>query len=157
MKHLKKFNEELKPGTYMRAGKSLSDKGHTKRGQELIDYSKSKSPESPTFVFILPDGSQIDTKWNHENSVFETKEGKRIYLDSGRLWTHGSRVPTPPGLAMRPTRPVSLYVGSRKEAINLVNFLKNTGSIKNEDLPSVNDLYNDRSLRDLNKNKKYNI
>jgi hypothetical protein len=42
MKHLKHFNEELKPQTYKNAGKWLKHYGKEKRGNSLIDYGHEK-------------------------------------------------------------------------------------------------------------------
>ena len=39
MKYLKKFNEELKPMTYMSASRKLANLGHTDRAEKLKDYS----------------------------------------------------------------------------------------------------------------------
>jgi len=39
MKYLKRFNEELKPRTYMNAAKKLTDLGHTDRANTLKDWA----------------------------------------------------------------------------------------------------------------------
>lgn len=39
MKYLKKFNEELKPGTYMSASKKLAKMGHTGRAEDLKSWA----------------------------------------------------------------------------------------------------------------------
>ena len=42
MKYLKSFNEELKPETYIRAGRKLQDLGKIARGTKLSDYGTEK-------------------------------------------------------------------------------------------------------------------
>ena len=39
MKYLKRYNEELRPLTYRKAGNELKKIGHTKRGDELINWA----------------------------------------------------------------------------------------------------------------------
>lgn len=46
MKHLKKFNEELKPSTYRSAAHKLRKLGHERRSKELEDWGKLKSSEA---------------------------------------------------------------------------------------------------------------
>ena len=43
MKHLKHFNEEIDPLTYIRAGKVLKYYGKNKKGNKLVDYGYEKS------------------------------------------------------------------------------------------------------------------
>ena len=40
MKHLKKFNEELKPSTYLSASRKLKKLGHERRSKELEIWGK---------------------------------------------------------------------------------------------------------------------
>jgi hypothetical protein len=40
MKYLKKFNEELRPQTYMSAARKLDKLGHTDRANALKDWAK---------------------------------------------------------------------------------------------------------------------
>ena len=42
MKHLKRFNEELDPQTYIRAGRSLKSYGKHTKGDKLVDYGYEK-------------------------------------------------------------------------------------------------------------------
>lgn len=42
MKHLKHFNEELRPETYIRAGNRLKYYGKNKKGDKLVDYGYEK-------------------------------------------------------------------------------------------------------------------
>ena len=42
MKHLKRFNEELDPQTYIRAGMALKQYGKTTKGNKLVDYGHEK-------------------------------------------------------------------------------------------------------------------
>ena len=42
MKHLKRFDEELKPETYRRAGRSLQNRFKEERGAKLIDYGNKQ-------------------------------------------------------------------------------------------------------------------
>jgi hypothetical protein len=43
MKHLKHFNEELDPQTYISAGRSLKNYGKNTKGNKLVDYGYEKS------------------------------------------------------------------------------------------------------------------
>lgn len=43
MKHLKKFNEELKHETYLSAGLKLKALGHKKRAQDIFNYASDKN------------------------------------------------------------------------------------------------------------------
>lgn len=45
MKHLKKFNEELKPKTYRSAARKLDKMGHSGRANDLKDWAKKKDDE----------------------------------------------------------------------------------------------------------------
>lgn len=56
MKHLKRFDEELKPETYRRAGRSLQNRFKEERGAKLIDYGNKQEFGTYNIIFAT-DGS----------------------------------------------------------------------------------------------------
>ena len=76
MKHLKKF-EELNISTYIKAGEELGKRGHSKRGQQMIDWAKKgeldKTPELNLWI-----------KWMHDYEARGIKSAikKGIISDS---------------------------------------------------------------------------
>ncbi len=56
MKHIKKFNEELKPDTYRSAGRQLDYFNKTKRASALIDYADEKEFGFYNMHFASPSG-----------------------------------------------------------------------------------------------------
>jgi len=65
MKHLKKFNEELKPETLRKASRLLRHKGHSRRADELINWS-------------------ILTKWKEQVSLFNKWPKVKLLIKSLR-------------------------------------------------------------------------
>lgn len=57
MKHLKRFNEELKYDTYVSASSKLMDKGHTRRSLDIKKHADEKSHHLYPYGFELPMGS----------------------------------------------------------------------------------------------------
>lgn len=51
MKHLKRFDEELKPETYRRAGRSLQHRFKEERGAKLIDYGNKQEFGTYNIIF----------------------------------------------------------------------------------------------------------
>lgn len=60
MKHLKKFNEELKPDTYRKAAYKLRDYNKAKKSQDLLDWADKK--EFGYYNMCLANNSAIITK-----------------------------------------------------------------------------------------------
>lgn len=63
MKHLKKFNEELRPQTYMSAARKLDKLGHTDRANALKDWAKEteKKEEMIKWQDRIQDYAQFGT------------------------------------------------------------------------------------------------
>jgi hypothetical protein len=76
MKWLKKFNEELSPGKYRRAGQSLGYYGQIKRSSELIDYADEL--EFGLYNMITSEG--LDRTQKSFNLVFTKPCLTAIYL-----------------------------------------------------------------------------
>lgn len=84
MKYLKRFNEELKPSTYMSAAKKLTAIGHTDRAKELKDWAKEteKREEITKWKERLQDYGPFGTfKVNIVNPETEEKFTGDFYLD----------------------------------------------------------------------------
>ncbi len=148
MKYLKRFNEELDPKTYMSAGKSLQSKGHVARGQKLIDYSNSNSKMSgiaDEFEFTSS-GKKYLAKWDYTKGVFETADGKRIYLKGTNLFCNSYPI-------RRGESHPHAYVTNRKDAVNLLKFLKTVITTQHPRalpvMPTINDLYQEDAPKSL--------
>ena len=84
MKYLKRFNEELKPSTYMSAAKKLTAIGHTGRAEELKDWAEEteKREEVTKWKERLQDYGPFGTfKVNIVNPETEEKFTGDFYLD----------------------------------------------------------------------------
>jgi len=57
MKHLKRFDEELKPETYRRAGRSLQHRFKEERGAKLIDYGNKQEFGTYNIIFVKDHGT----------------------------------------------------------------------------------------------------
>jgi hypothetical protein len=177
MKHLKKFNEELQPSTYISAGKGLKSKGHETRGQKLIDYGKSKTVLSDEYTFNV-DGEKLVAKWDPMENMFITDKGGKIFLLGVDL-KYNSMEKDPLEKGTPPTEMLlylhsdqahkifskqplkSAYVDTREEAVELLKFLKSvkkfrTGSkhVRAEIVPSVNDLYREVTQAERDEQQK---
>lgn len=84
MKYLKKFNEELRPRTYLSAAKKLTDIGHTDRAKKLKDWAEEteKREEVQKWKDNLQDYALFGTyKINIVNPETEEKLTADFYLD----------------------------------------------------------------------------
>ena len=84
MKYLKRFNEELKPRTYLSAAKKLTDIGHTGRANVLKDWANEteKREEMVKWKDRLQDYGLFGTyKMNIVNPETEEKFTGDFYLD----------------------------------------------------------------------------
>ena len=84
MKYLKKFNEELRPRTYMSAAKKLTAMGHTDRAEELKAWAEEseKREEVQKWKDRLQDYALFGTyKINIVNPETEEKFTGDFYLD----------------------------------------------------------------------------
>ena len=84
MKYLKRFNEELRPRTYMSAAKKLTDIGHTDRANALKDWAQEteKREEITKWKDRLQDYGLFGTyKVNVVNPETEEKFTGDFYLD----------------------------------------------------------------------------
>jgi len=84
MKYLKRFNEELKPSTYMSAAKKLTAIGHTDRANTLKDWSEQteKREDMAKWKERLPEYSPFGTyKVNVVNPETEEKFTADFALD----------------------------------------------------------------------------
>jgi len=138
MKYLKRFNEELDSYTYLSAGKKLKQKGHSTRGQELIDYSLKDKNINDEFDFYH-NGEKLTAKWNYEKSHFETTDKKALFIscEKGSICKIVYRDRPRRSLLTYP----AVYVNTRQEAIRLLNFIKSVKKIDPSAYPKVNDLY----------------
>ena len=135
MKHLRKFNEELSPSTYIDAGKKLARKGHDKRGRDLTEYGRSKSefPEIEGSFEFFSHGERINAKWDFKKGVFIGDNGKNIYFEGNNLKYNAFP-------RMKGDQHPKAYLANRKEAIRFTKFLK---SANIDSIPRINDLYLD--------------
>jgi|ERR1035437_3097413 hypothetical protein len=154
MKYLKRFNEELDPSTYMSAGKGLLSKGHTTRGQKLIDYSISKTQNSDEFDFYF-NGNKMAAKWDYKNNCFITDViPKKLYVmkRSDSIGVVYANLP----LMGWETWP-NVYVKTREEAIKLLKFIKSVDPQIASRI-KINDLYKEgvgmNPIPDLDKEVK---
>lgn len=160
MKHLKKFNEELNPSTYISAGKKLIDKGQETRGGKLIDWGMDKAKsdmEGNKFTFYS-EGEKYIVKWDIEQEHFITcanaHMGANTWIDDVFyvIQTGGGDIPLK--LTIFADRPVmgghkysgfstkgrpKAFVKTRKEAKKLLDFLHGVGYKGG----NVNDLYSE--------------
>lgn len=84
MKYLKRFNEELKPRTYLSAAKKLTDIGHTDRANALKDWAEEteKREDMGKWKERLQEYSPFGTyKVNIVNPETEEKFTGDFYLD----------------------------------------------------------------------------
>lgn len=84
MKYLKKFNEELRPRTYLSAAKKLTAIGHTDRAKKLKDWAEEteKREEVQKWKDNLQDYALFGTyKMNIVNPETEEKLTADFYLD----------------------------------------------------------------------------
>lgn len=84
MKYLKKFNEELRPTTYMSAAKKLTAMGHIDRAKELKDWTEEteKREEAQKWKDRLQDYALFGTcKVNIVNPETAEKMTGDFYLD----------------------------------------------------------------------------
>lgn len=84
MKYLKKFNEELRPRTYLSAAKKLTNIGHTDRAKKLKDWAEEteKREEVQKWKDRLQDYGLFGTyKMNIVNPETEEKLTADFYLD----------------------------------------------------------------------------
>ena len=84
MKYLKRFNEELRPRTYLSAAKKLTAIGHTDRAKELKDWAEEteKREEIVKWKDRLQDYGLFGTyKMNIVNPETEEKFTGDFYLD----------------------------------------------------------------------------
>lgn len=149
MKHLKKFNEELNPSTYISAGKKLVDKGQETRGGKLIDWGTDKGDREGNKFTFYSEGEKYIVKWDFENDQFITDDGDKFYV----IQTGGGEVPLKLTIFSdrRPVRKGHKYSGfsnqgrpkafikTRKEAKSLLDFLHGVGYKGG----NVNDLYSE--------------
>ena len=150
MKHLKKFNEELNPSTYISAGKKLIDKGQETRGGKLIDWGMDKAKsdmEGNKFTFYS-EGEKYIVKWDIEQEQFISDDDDIFYV----IQTGGGDIPLK--LTIFADRPVmrghkysgfstkgrpKAFVKTRREAKRLLDFLHGVGYKGG----NVNDLYSE--------------
>jgi hypothetical protein len=87
MKHLRKFNEELKPRTYKKAASTLQGLGHHSRAKSLNDWASAKEEEQRKEEL----NKEIEN-WKHNVNEF-AKFGKfkfNIFAHKAKSWTPGS-------------------------------------------------------------------
>ena len=142
MKHLKRFNEELNPATYISAGTKLKYRGHEERGKSLIDHGTSKLPKLEEYTFFIKRNSNVTKttgKWDYSKKEFVCV-GTKLYACARGLKSYGGNVSG------------SGYVKTRKEALEIFNLIKSTSPELITSLPAddererkltVNDLYRD--------------
>ena len=116
MKHLKRFNEELNPATYISAGTKLRYRGHEERGKNLIDHGTSKLPKTEEYTIYIKRNSKVTKttgKWDHSKKEFDC-DGTKLYACARGLKSYGGKVSG------------SGYVKTRKEALEIFNLIKST-------------------------------
>lgn len=150
MKHIKKFNEELAPETYMSAADKLRAKGHGKRADELTKHAEPKfelGEVKKEFTLYTSDGTSYDVKWENGRFVVIDYSNRGVEIVDGLLYLNVPRM----GNEKNPR----LYTATRKEAIELNNLLKVIYP-GHEDV-NINDVYRDievkPSYKDVMKDK----
>lgn len=166
MKHLKKFNEELNPSTYISAGEKLIGKGQKTRGNKLIDYGMSKANiDNQEFTFYS-NGLKLVATWDFDKACFVADDKKptnkvtlrtvtkrttssKLYVDTlGETLRHGSgrtytkyiqRIVYANRPIMKGEKWPSAYVKTRQEAVRLLDFLHKIGYKGSK----INDLYSE--------------
>ena len=93
MKHLKRFNEELKPQTYKNAGRKLINKGHIKRGINLSSYGHEidndligfwVGDDSSKKSFLMPlefEFSSLRYRVDHDSKSWEYPSNNEYYRE----------------------------------------------------------------------------
>jgi hypothetical protein len=91
MKHLKRFDEELKPETYRRAGQRLQARFKEERGAKLIDYGNKQEFGTYNIIFAKDSGTNCsvilaDAKVTEPNAEFTFQpQWKNRWDNSGKL------------------------------------------------------------------------
>lgn len=139
MKHIKRFNEELSPETYMSAADKLRAKGHGKRADELSKHAEPKfelGEVKKEFTLYTSDGTSYNVKWENGNFVV-IDSNRGVEIVDGLLYLNVPRM----GNEKNPR----LYTATRKEAIELNNLLKVI--YPGHENVNINDVYRDIEVK----------
>lgn len=148
MKHLKKFNEELNPSTYINAGQKLIKRGQNTRGQKLYDHGMEAAGIDDTKFTVYSNGYKFDVEWNPTKKLFvaDPKTHNLPYTSVKFLVVGGTNLESlrlqMETNARSGTSFKTAYVNNRPEAIRLLKFLHSLG-YKNG---SVNNLYSEDAV-----------